>query len=52
MSDGLMTEPRSTPVDSPAAWYGRDLQDNETWIEHLTPTEIDELLAAVAVRFD
>jgi hypothetical protein len=35
------------PVDSPAAWYGRDLQGSDEWIEQLTPTEITELLAAV-----
>lgn len=34
-------------VDSAAAWYGRDLQDDDTWIEQLTPAEIDELLIAV-----
>ncbi len=35
------------PVAGPAAWYGRDLQESDAWIEHLTPTEIGELLAAV-----
>lgn len=48
MSDGLMTEPRLTPVDSPAAWYGRDLQNSNTWMEQLGPSEVDELLDAVA----
>ncbi len=41
-------QPTLSPIDSPAAWYGRDLQDSDTWIEHLTPTEVDEVLAAVA----
>lgn len=48
MSNELLTETRTTPIDSPAAWRGRDLQDTDTWIEQLTSTEIDELLAAVA----
>lgn len=49
MSDGLMTEARLSPVDSSAAWYGRDLQDSDSWIERLSPAEADEVLAAVAV---
>lgn len=48
MNDELMTESRLGPVDSPAAWYGRDLQNTDTWIEDLTSTEIEELLVAVA----
>lgn len=48
MTGALVTETRLAPVDSPAAWYGRDLQDSDAWIEQLTSTEVDELLAAVA----
>ncbi len=48
MSNDLMSDTRSTPIDSPAAWYGRDLQDRDDWVEMLTPVEVDELLAAVA----
>ena len=48
MSNDLMSDTRSTLVDSPAAWYGRDLQDRDDWVELLTPAEVDELLAAVA----
>lgn len=36
-----------TWVDGPAAWYGRDLQDESTWIETLSVTEVDELVQAV-----
>lgn len=34
-------------VEGPAAWYGRDLQDRDDWIETLSPAEVDELLVAV-----
>ena len=38
------------PVERhPAAWIGRDLQQSTAWIHHLTPAELDELDAAVAV---
>ena len=39
------TEPMET-IEGPAAWFGRDLQDVDGWIEHLADTEIDELRAA------
>lgn len=35
-------------IDSPAAWFGRDLQDDDAWIETLSSPEIAELLAALA----
>ena len=35
-------------ISGPAAWYGRDLQDNDQWIETLSVIEIAELLSAVA----
>ena len=35
-----------TPIEGPAAWYGRDLQHSDEWIELLTDVEIDELRAA------
>ena len=34
-------------IDCAAAWYGRDLQKDDSWIEHLCAVEIDELLGAV-----
>ncbi|MGB5755966.1 MAG: TauD/TfdA family dioxygenase [Acidimicrobiales bacterium] len=34
-------------IDGPAAWYGRDLQHQEGWIELLSPAEVDEVLVAV-----
>jgi hypothetical protein len=34
-------------IESRAAWYGRDLQDRDDWIEMLSAAEVDELLAAV-----
>lgn len=34
-------------VASPAAWYGRDLQDQDSWIERLSADEIAELKSAV-----
>ena len=48
MADTVTTGTRQTLVDSPAAWYGRDLQHRSDWVEQLTPAEITELLAAVA----
>ena len=49
MSDTLSSRTTSpiTAVDGPAAWYGRDLQDSDSWIETLSPAEVDEILAAV-----
>ena len=35
------------PIESPAAWFGRDLQNSDEWIETLSAAEIDELLGAV-----
>jgi hypothetical protein len=34
-------------ISGPAAWYGRDLQDDDQWIETLSAAEISELLTAV-----
>jgi hypothetical protein len=34
-------------IDGPAAWYGRDLQSDDSCIEHFSAAEIDELLGAV-----
>ncbi len=48
MTESKTAEMRLTPIDSPAAWYGRDLQGTLSWTEHLTDTEVDELLAALA----
>jgi len=33
----------------PAAWIGRDLQQRDDWIHHLTRAELDELDSAIAV---
>ena len=35
------------PVAGPMAWYGRDLQDDDSWIEQLSEGEVGELLAVV-----
>jgi hypothetical protein len=48
VSEALLTEPRTSRIDSPAAWYGRDLQNTDTWIEQLSSAAVDEVLAAVA----
>ncbi|MCB0992290.1 MAG: TauD/TfdA family dioxygenase [Acidimicrobiales bacterium] len=34
-------------VQGPAAWYGRDLEADGSWLEHLSEDEISEILAAV-----
>jgi len=47
MNEQLMTESSLSRVDSPAAWYGRDLRHSDSWIEELTDGEIEELLVAV-----
>lgn len=44
MSD--TTIPAIKTVQGPAAWYGRDLQDDSSWIETLSGAEIAELRAA------
>jgi len=36
-------------MEGPAAWFGRDLQDDDSWIEQLSAEEVAELLAALAV---
>ncbi len=48
MTDAATADSRLAPIDSPAAWFGRDLQHDASWTESLTGTEVDELLAAVA----
>jgi hypothetical protein len=35
-------------VDGPAAWYGRDLQHDDRWIEHLSPVQLAEIEAALS----
>ena len=47
MSELVRDIERPGVIDSPAAWYGRDLQKDDSWIEHLSAAEIDELLGAV-----
>ncbi|MBO6825019.1 MAG: TauD/TfdA family dioxygenase [Sneathiella sp.] len=37
------------PVASPAAWYGRDLRDQKSWIARLTDADIAEIEAALEV---
>lgn len=44
MSD---TIPAVEAIQGPAAWYGRDLQNDSSWIETLAPAEIAELRAAI-----
>jgi len=38
-----------TTFDTPDAWRGPEIQAEVAWIYHLSPTDIDELVAAVAV---
>jgi len=47
-----MTALRTTPVDDPAAWYGAELWARDDWVYHLTTTEADEIVAAVAANRD
>jgi Taurine catabolism dioxygenase TauD, TfdA family len=35
--------------DTPDAWRGMEIQANTAWIYHLTPSDVDELIAALAV---
>ncbi len=44
--DPIVDRPHGT-IDGPAAWYGRDLQHDDSWIEGLSSAEVDELLSAV-----
>lgn len=37
---------KPTTIEGPAAWYGRDLQDSDDWIELLSEAEVDEVRAA------
>jgi hypothetical protein len=44
---------RRTPIESPSAWRGADLADDDSWIVRLAPEQIDELdrgRAAVRAR--
>ena len=40
--------PRPTgPITGPAAWYGRDMKDDDRWIYRLSDSDIDEVDAAL-----
>ena len=45
--DSPMSSALTTPLNDPAAWYSRDLMENDDWIHNLTKTEIKELTDAV-----
>ena len=47
---GIMTaiHTQISTVQGAAAWFGRDLQNSDEWIEHLSDTDVAELLAALA----
>ena len=47
MNESNMKPFTSDLVDSPAAWYGRDLQNDDSWIELLTDAEVDEIQLAI-----
>ena len=47
MNESNMKPFTSDLVDSPAAWYGRDLQNDDSWIELLTDAEVDEIQHAI-----
>ena len=47
MNESKMKPFTSDLVDSPAAWYGRDLQNDDSWIELLTDAEVDEIQLAI-----
>ena len=40
------------PIAGPSAWYGRDMRHSDEWIVRLSPSEQDELEAAVAATRD
>lgn len=42
-----VTEVPAARIEHPAAWYGRDLQDDDRWIELLSDDEVDEIRQAV-----
>ena len=44
----VQTESLPGVIENPAAWYGRDLQDDDSWVELLSTDEISEILTAVA----
>jgi hypothetical protein len=35
------------PVQHPSAWYGKDLQNDVSWLVHFSPQDLDEIAAAV-----
>ena len=47
MNESNMKPFTSDLVDSPAAWYGRDLQNDDSWVELLTDAEVDEIQHAI-----
>ena len=47
MSDLINAIERPDVIESPAAWYGRELQDQDEWLELLSPGDVEELLNAV-----
>jgi hypothetical protein len=47
MSESVKKDGQPDTIQSPAAWYGRDIQHEDDWVEHLTDAEIEELLGAV-----
>jgi alpha-ketoglutarate-dependent taurine dioxygenase len=47
MSMPATIEPAIKPFDVPAAWEGQNLQDDTSWVYHLTESHRDELLAAL-----
>lgn len=45
----LQTAPNEISViEGPAAWYGHELQNDDSWVEILSPSDVDELCAALA----
>ncbi|MFT6435853.1 MAG: hypothetical protein ACJAVI_003908 [Candidatus Azotimanducaceae bacterium] len=47
MSELFKTSDQPDAIESPAVWYGRDLQHADNWLEQLSAEEVEELLSAV-----
>jgi hypothetical protein len=47
MSEAMRLDEVRGPIESPAYWYGRDLQAEDGWIETLSSAETDEVQRAV-----